>query len=184
MKTFLSIVLFLFLTPFQAQLKNIEIVDFYHWTANDGIYYEFMVAAEQRTGATTNPAVIRVKYSTDGGVSTKIASFDATLRWEHDKTDTDIMIAYIDAAETAKIIQGTGGYTPDNFILYYNISNESFVRGYQADHTELAKSSVEYAKVFPTNYSTSDDLRSLIRIFYTSSDPLYRDLMTYAAKFD
>ncbi|MBW8362283.1 MAG: hypothetical protein K0M56_08880 [Kaistella sp.] len=183
MKTLLSLVLFLFLTPFQAQLKNIEIVDFYHWTANDGIYYEFMVAAEQ-SAATKNPAVIRVRYSTDGGVSYKIVSFDATLRWERDKTDEDIMIAYFDAAATAKILKGTGGYTPDNFILYYDVSNESFVRGYQADHTEMAKSDVDYAKVFPTNYSNSDDLRNLIRLFYTSSDPLYRDLMTYTAKFD
>ena len=184
MKTFLSFVLILSLSLFHAQLKQVGVVDFYNWTADDGIHYQFVVAAEELEEMNVEkPAVVRVRYSTDGGVSYKIVEFDATLRFIADKNNAENLVAYLNAAEKARIIEGSTGYTPDNFIMYYSKSG-TFVKGFQADHTEMAKTEVAYAKVFMTPSDSSDQMRNLIRLFYKSTDPLYRDLMLYAAKYD
>ena len=185
MKTLLSLALFLSFALFQAQMKQVGIVDFYNWTANDGLHYQFIVASEKQADLNVEkPAVVRVRYSSDGGVSYKIVEFNATLRFMTDKKSTDNLVAYLNAGETARMIQGAAtGYIPDNFIMYYSKSG-NFIKGYQADHTEMAKSEVEYAKVFLTPSDSADHMRNLIRLFYTSTDPLYRDLMTYTSQFD
>ncbi|WP_332031164.1 hypothetical protein [Kaistella sp.] len=46
MKTFLSFLFFLSFTIFQSQLKKVEVVDFYNWTSNDGVHYQFIMAGE------------------------------------------------------------------------------------------------------------------------------------------
>ncbi len=184
MKTLLSLILVLFFSQFQSQLKKVDIADFYNWTANNGTHYQFILLSENLAKLDTAiPAVIRVRYSTDGGVTYKTAEFDANLTLNQDKKSAGDLVIHINAGKTARIIQGDGGYTPDNFILYYD-KDGNFLRGYQADHTELAKSNVEYAKVFHTAAPTADQMRSLIRLFYKSSDALYRDLMTFAAQYD
>lgn len=50
MKTFLSFLFFLSFTVFQSQLKKVEVVDFYNWTSNDGVHYQFIMAGEEPTG--------------------------------------------------------------------------------------------------------------------------------------
>ena len=170
MKTFLCFVLFLSFSLFHTQVKEVGVIDFYNWTADDGIHYQFIVASEEVQGLDVEkPAVVRVRYSTDGGVSYKIVEFDATLRFIADKNNAENLIAYLNAAEKARIIEGSTGYTPDNFIMYYSKSG-NFIKGFQADHTEMAKSEVEYAKVFMTPSDTSDQMRKLIRLFYKSTD--------------
>lgn len=184
MKTFLCFVLFLSYTVLHSQLKKVEVVDFYNWTANDGIHYQFIMAGEEPTGLNVEqPAVIRLRYSTDGGVSYKIVEYDATLRFMTDKNSSENLVAYLNGADTARIIEKATGYVPDNFILYYT-KKGNFLKGFQADHTAMAKSEVEYAKVFITPSDTGDQIRNLIRLYYKSSDPLYRDLMVYAAQYD
>ena len=184
MKKILTATLLVFFSILNAQLKKVEIVDFYHWNADDGIHYELMLITENLKKIDQKvPAVIRVKYSLNGGVSTKLVEYKATALIEIDSKNFEELIFYIDAEKTAKILQGENGYTPDNFVLHYNI-NGDYIMGYQADHSAMAESEVSYAKVFKTNYNNSDELRSLIKLYYTSSDPLYRDLMTYAAQFD
>lgn len=184
MKTLLSFVLFLSFTLFQSQLKKVGVVDFYNWTANDGVHYQFILAAGDVAGLDVEqPAVVRVRYSTDGGVSYRLVEFDATLRFMTDKNNSENLIAYLNGASTARIIENATGYTPDNFVLYYTKSG-TFIKGFQADHNEMAKSEVEYAKVYMTPSSTAEQLRNLIRLYYKSTDPLYRDLMVYAAQYD
>lgn len=184
MKTLLSFVLFLSFTLFQSQLKKVGVVDFYNWTANDGVHYQFILAAgDVESMDVEQPAVVRVRYSTDGGLSYKLVEYDATLRFMTDKKNTDNLIAYLNGAATARIIENSTGYTPDNFVLYYNKSGD-YIKGFQADHNEMAKSEVEYAKVFLTPSNTAERMRSLIRLYYKSTDPLYRELMLYAAQYD
>ena len=184
MKTFFSFLFFLSFTVFQSQLKKVEVVDFYNWTANDGVHYQFIMAGEEPTGLNVEqPAVVRVRYSMDGGVSYKIVEYDATLRFMTDKNNSENLVAYLNGGETARFIEKATGYVPDNFILYYTKTG-SFLKGFQADHTAMAESEVEYAKVFITPSATGDQIRNLIRLYYKSTDPLYRDFMVYAAQFD
>lgn len=185
MKTFLCFVLFLSFTLFHSQLKQVELVDFYNWTANDGHYYQFIVAADKQTELNVEkPALVRVRYSSDGGVSYKIVEFDSTLRYMTDKNNTENLVAYLNAGETVRVIQGAAdSYIPDNFIIYYSKTGH-FIKGFQADHDEMANSEVEYAKVFLTSSDSADHMRDLIRLFYKPTDPLYRELMLYAAQYD
>ncbi len=184
MKTFLSIAFLMCFSFFHSQAKNIYAVDFFHWSSDDGIYYEFIFITEDVGKLDVKkPATIRVKYSLDGGVSTKLVEYYATIYWTQDENDDSSLVGYIEAAETAKILQGENGYTPDNFVLYYE-KKGAFIRALQADHNQLAEKEVKFAKVFKTKYESVDDLRDLIRLYYKNTDPLYRDLMTYAAKYD
>lgn len=184
MKNLFTFLFILFFSFFNSQVKNVGIVDFFHWTADDGIYYEFILISENITELNSKkPVTIRVKYSLNGGISKKLVEYYATMRWVQDPKNSENLIAYIEADKTAKIIEGTNGYTPDNFTFYYKKGGD-LLTGYQADHNEMANSEVNYAKVFKTNYSTVDDLRSLVRLYFKSDEPLYRDLMTYASKYD
>ena len=184
MKSLLSLILLLCFSQFQSQLKKVDIADFYNWTADDRTHYQFILLAEEVTKMRTeSPALVRVRYSTDGGVSYKIAEFDAKFSFDEDKKTAGNLLASLNAGKTARIIQGDGSYTPDNFTLYYDKAG-NYLQGYQADHTEMAKSKVEYAKVYATPNTSADQMRSLIRLFYKSSEPLYRDLMTFTSQFD
>ena len=184
MKTLFTLILLLCFSQFQSQLKKVDIADFYNWTSNDGTHYQFILLSENVTKMRTEtPALVRVRYSTDGGVSYKMAEFDAKFSFDEDKKTAGNLVVYVNAGKTARIIQGEGSYTPDNFTLYYDKAG-NYLYGYQADHTEMAKSTVEYAKVFLTPNSTPDQMRSLIRLFYKSSEPLYRELMTLASQYD
>ena len=183
MKSLLSVALLLCFTIFQAQLKTADLVDFYNWTSDDGVHYQFIFVAEQAKAlAVEAPAVIRVRYSLDGGVSYKIAEFDANYSYEDDD-DSDDLVVNIRAGKTARIIEGVGSYIPDNFTMYYDRKG-NYLRGYQVDHDELQKSDATYAKVFATPNENSDHMRKLIRLFYQSSEPMYRELMLVAAQFD
>jgi len=184
MKTFLSIAFILCFSHFHSQAKSVDIVEFFNWNADDGIHYDFIFISEKITEYDVKkPVTIRVKYSLDGGVSTKLVEYYATIYWSEDEDHADNLIGYIEAHETAKILEGKNGYTPDNFVLYYDKSGK-FTQALQADHNQMAEKNVKFAKVFKTNYETVNDLRSLIRLYYKNTDPLYRDLMTYAAKYD
>jgi len=183
MKSLLSLALLLCFTLFQAQLKKADLADFYNWTSDDGVHYQFILVSEQvKSMGVEAPAIIRVRYSLDGGVSYKIAEFDANFSYEEDKNSDDLIVN-IRAGKTARIVEGTGSYIPDNFTLHFDRKG-NYLKGYQVDHDELQRSNATYAKVFATPNENSDHMRKLIRLFYQSSEPMYRDLMLLAAQFD
>ncbi|KIA84449.1 hypothetical protein OA84_02685 [Kaistella solincola] len=183
MKTLLFGLLFLTFSLFPAQLKKVDIADFYNWTSNSGTHYQFVLLSEKLVAMRTDvAALVRVRYSMDGGVTYKIAEFDAKFTYDKAK-DSDNLVVNVKAAETARILKGDSGYIPDNFTLYYDKDGE-YIEGYQADHDELTKKDTQYAKVFLTPSPSADHMRKLIRLFYDSSEPLYRDLMVLAAQYD
>ncbi|MBA5246882.1 hypothetical protein H1R16_08585 [Marnyiella aurantia] len=184
MKTIVTTFFILLFSLLQSQVKKVDIVDFYNWTSNSGIKYQFILVSENLSKFDMPiSAVIRVRYSTDGNITYKTAEFGANVVMNRDRRSEGELSVHINAAETASMVQGASGYSPDNFILYYDTEG-NYLRGYQADYNELAKSDVGYAKVFHISAPTGDQMRGLIRLFYRSSDPLYRDLMTLAARYD
>ena len=171
--------LFTFLTSFTFAQLTVSYVEFYSWTSNDNVQYTTMFVLDDYTEDGMSDALIRVKY-TMGGL-TKIAEFTATALYEVQEDSLDMLVR---GDETASFVKGSGSYTPDNFILTFDLDG-NFIDAFQADHNELARGEDAYlASMNPVYPEDSDHLRNLIKEFYTSSDTLYRDLMTYASQFD
>lgn len=182
MKKFVLFIFLAFFSIFNAQLKNVDVVDFYNWTASNGTHYDFMLISEKFEGLNQEiPALVRVKYSLDGGATTNIAEYDAVITLDYNSKDDDLVLNLI-AGKTARIIKGKNGYSPDNFILYYSAKGD-YLKGFQADENEMAKDNVTYSKVFKTDFKI-EDLRTLIKLYFKPGDRLYPDLMKYAAKYD
>lgn len=168
-----------FLASFTFAQLNISYVDFYSWTSEDNVQYTTMIVSEEFLETGSSKSIVRVKYAMDG--LTKIAEFDAIISYETQYESFDVMIM---GDETASFIKGSGSYTPDNFILSFDFEG-NFLDGYQADHNELDKGDEVYlAEMSPIMVEDANNMRELMKEFYTSSDSLYRDLMTYAAQFD
>lgn len=182
MKVFSSIILLALWSLCYGQAEKVDIVDFYQWTAADGNKYEVMIITEDFVEDGETPATIRVKYPRGNG-SYNIVEFYSSLYYEFDEDSN--MLIYLMANSEASFIQGVGSYSPDNFVMKFD-SAGYLLSGLQADNNELEKPDDEtvYADLSLINYGDSENLRSLIRGFYNSSDPLYRDLMTYTAQYD
>lgn len=171
--------LFTFLTSFTFAQLNISYVDFYSWTSQDNVQYTTMIISEEFMETGSSESVVRVKYTIDG--LTKIAEFGAVTSYEFLDDTFDVMIM---GDETATFVKGSGSYTPDNFILSFDLEG-NFLDAYQADHNELDRGEDAYlAEMSPISLQDSNHMRELMKEFYTSSDSLYRDLMTYAAQYD
>lgn len=181
MKLFFSITFLTFLTFCNAQATKVDIVDFYYWTAADGQKYEVMIVTEDFSTQETTPATIRVKYPR--GNDYNIVEYYSSLSYDIDEDSN--MLIYLMAESEASFIKGVGSYSPDNFVMSFDVDG-NLISGLQADNTELDKADGEtvYADVYLTEYGDADNMRSLIKGFYDSSDTLYRDLMNYTAQFD
>ncbi len=181
MKVLITSVLLLLLYGVNGQATQVDIVDFYHWTASDGNDYEMVVVTPDFWENEETPATIRVRYSRGGSYS--VVEFYSVLSFEYDE-DSNLII-YLLADSEAEFIQGAGSYSPDNFVLKFDTAG-ALLYGYQADNNELDKPDDEiiYADLYLTEYGDSDNLRATIRKFYSSSDPMYRELMDYTTQFD
>lgn len=180
MKSLLSILFCTFSLTTFSQISDVAYVDFYKWTgSSDGINYTAMIVSEDFLTVSDPVSVVRVKYTVDG--ITKIAEFNASLTYE---TFDEFVDVYYMGDESASFIKGSGGYTPDNFMVTYDYEG-AYLEGYQADHDELAKGDdAVVADLTSIFVADADHFRELIKEFYTSSDELYRPLMQYAANFD
>lgn len=175
----LLISLFTFLTSLTSAQLTVSYVDFYSWTSEANVQYTTMIIMEEITESNDSKALVRVKY-TMGGL-TKIAEFGAKTTYEVEEGDFTLMVM---GDETASFVKGSGSYTPDNFIFSFDFDG-NFINGYQADHKELDKGdNAHLASMDIVIANDSNHLRDLIKEFYTSSDTLYRELMTYAAQYD
>lgn len=182
MKILLSLFLLTSFTICSAQAKSVDIVDFYSWTASDGKKYEVMIVTENFSDKVETPATIRVRYDRGTG-NYNVVEYYSSLMYEYDE-DSNLLI-YLMADSEASFIKGAGSYSPDNFVMSFD-SNGYLITGLQADNNELDKADGEtvYADLYLIEYGDADNMRTLIKNFYTSSDPLYRDLMAYAAQYD
>lgn len=171
--------LFTFLTSFTFAQINLFHVEFYTWTSQDNVQYSTIILMEDFTEMNDSKAVARVKYTMEG--LTKMVEFSAESTYNIEDDIIDVMIM---ADETASFVKGSGSYTPDNFILTFDLAGD-LLSAFQADHTELTKGeNAHLAEMSPIIVNDANHLRDLIKEFYTSSDSLYRDLMTYAAQYD
>lgn len=182
MKILFSILFLTFITICSAQAKKVDIVDFYSWKASDGNKYEVMIVTEDFSETGETPATIRVRYSRSNG-SQNIVEFYSTMYHEYDE-DSNLII-YLMADTEASFIQGAGTYSPDNFVLSYDIDG-MLISGLQADNNELDKAEDDtvYADMEAIEYGDGANMRTLIKNFYSKSDALYTDLMNYTATFD
>ena len=162
-----------------SQVKDISFIEFMNWTSQNNIQYTAMVTTEDIVEQDVATATIRVKYTMNG--ITKVVEFAATV----EKEVSDHMIElFVMGGDTAQFVKGSGNYTPDNFILSFDYEG-TFMEGFQMDHNELEKGDDAYISdvtLIPIN--DANHFRELIKEFYTSSDPFYRDLMLFVAQYD
>src|SRR5690606_657221 len=118
-----------------AQQINVDIVDFYKWTAQDGTNYEMIIVSEDFDDTGYANGVIRVRYSMNGVY--KVVQFKCLLMGEIDE-DGYWMVTVVANDDNFEFIQGQGSYSPDNFVLSFD-QEGYFVAGSQADNNELAK---------------------------------------------
>jgi len=161
-----------------AQQINVDIVDFYKWTSQEGTNYQVMIVSENFDDTGYADGVARVRYAIDGAY--KVVQFKCLLGGEIDEDGywTVTIMAYDDNYE---FIQGEGSYSPDNFMLSYD-QDGFFVAGTQADNNELYKPEGEElvaADVDIIDYGTKEDMKTLIKMFYSTNDPLYDSLLMY-----
>lgn len=182
MKILSSILLLALFTVCNAQATKVDIVDFYKWTGSDGNLYEVMIITEDFGDREEIPSTLRVRYSRGNG-NYNIVEYYSYLYYEFDEDSN--MLIYLMADSEASFIQGAGSYSPDNFVMKFD-PDGYLLSGLQADNNELKKPEDEtvYADLGLIDYGDSENLRSLIRNFYDASDPLYRELMVYAAQYD
>lgn len=182
MKIFLSFAFLTLLTICNAQAAKVGIVDFYSWKSADGNKYEAIIVTEDFSDTGETPATIRVKYPRSNG-SYNIVEYYSTMYHEYDE-DSNFII-YLMADSEASFIQGAGSYSPDNFVMSYDIDG-NLITGLQADNNELDKPEGQtvYAEMEATPYGDGANMRTLIKNFYTKTDTLYTDLMNYTATFD
>jgi hypothetical protein len=181
MKVLSSILLITLFSICSAQATKVDIVDFYKWNGASGNKYEVMIVTEDFRDEGATPATLRVRYPRGNG-SYNIVEFYSDLYYEFDEDSN--MLIYLMAVGEASYIQGAGTYSPDNFVMKFDAAGY-LLSGLQADNNELEKpeDQTEYADLSLIEYGDSENLKSLIRNFYNSSDPLYRELMAYADKF-
>ncbi len=182
MKLFFSFTFLILLILCNGQATKVDIVDFYSWTASDKNKYEVMIVSEDFSDKEETPATIRVRYPRGNG-NYNIVEFYSSLYYEFDEDSN--MIIYLMAESEASFIQGVGTYSPDNFVLSFDAKGY-LISGLQADNNELDKPEGQtvYADVYLVEYGDASNMRALIKNFYNSSDPMYRDLMNYTAQYD
>lgn len=179
MKTIISLCIFLFSLNAFSQVQSIEYVDFVKWTSQNNIQYSAIIVADDFVEKEVGNAIVRVKYTMDG--ITKIVEFPSTVEKDILENSLDVFIM---GGETAQFIKSSGSYTPDNFIFNFDFDG-NLIDAFQADHTELDKGDDAYlAEVEILSVRDADHQRELIKEFFTASDSMYRDLMTFAAQFD
>ncbi|MBA5629306.1 hypothetical protein [Moheibacter lacus] len=177
MKTTLSLIFTLFFFVAQAQLEKVEMIDFYKWS-NQDVHYNTVVVSENFIEAGEGLATVRVKYNLDG--LTKMVEFDALASFESYDQYFEL---YFMGGDDAAFITGSGSYTPDNFLLTYDWDG-NYLSGVTADHNALEQENVEFSDLDQIMVRDANHLRELIKEFYSSNDPIYRDLMVYASQFD
>lgn len=180
MKSITSLCLFLFSLNAFSQIQDIEYVDFIKWTSQYNDQYSAIIVADDFVEKEVGNAIVRVKYTKDG--ITKLVEYSSTVEKDILEDSFDIFIM---GGETAQFIKSSGSYTPDNFIFNFDFDGNLII-AHQADHSELEKGEDEayLAEVELLPIEDADHQRELIKEFFTTSDTLYRDLMTYAAQFD
>ncbi len=176
----LMFITFSFLTTFSfSQIQNIEYVDFYTWTGADKVSYKVIIVSEDFAEIEDAKSVVRVKYNLEG--NSKIVEFISDVSYDINEGLVEI---YFLGGETAKFIQNSGSYTPDNFVFTFDFEG-NLIDAFQADHNELKKGDdTHFADMEAISVESSNHLRESIQEFFSSSDSLYRDLMTYASQFD
>lgn len=182
MKLLFSFLLLTILSICNGQAQKVDIVDFYSWKASDGKNYEVMIVTEDFYDTGETPATIRVRYQKDSQ-SYNVVEFYSTMYHEYDE-DSNFII-YLMADSEASFIQGVGSYSPDNFVMSYDVDG-NLISGLQADNNELDKGEGEtvYADMEAVDYGDGANMRTLIKKFYSKSDALYTDLINYTATFD
>ncbi len=164
-----------------AQQINVDIVDFYKWTSQEGINYEVMIVTEDFDDTGYADGMIRVRYSMNGAY--KVVQYKCLLTGEIDE-DGYWLVTIMANDDNFEFIQGEGGYSPDNFVLYFD-QDGFFIFGSQADNNELNKPEGEelvVADIEAVEYGTKDEMKTLIKKFYSNNDPLYDDLLMYIGK--
>lgn len=201
MKNFLiAFNLFFFFSLANAQEKKIFSLEFYSWVgANDKISYEvasivFESNIDSQDIYCNNKeynAQIRVKYS-EKGVE-KIFDYNAYVNILYLDNQTEIQnkngnfyTMIIDGYAPARLIKGTGNYNPDNFIVSGIVSGTSpqIINAYHLDDAEFLQQNIKYAPVVSNIINTTDEGRTKIKKFFSTTDELYRPLMLFMAKFD
>ncbi len=179
MKSIISLCIFLFSLNAFSQIQNIEYVDFIKWTSQENIQYSAIIVADDFVENESGNAIVRVKYTMNG--ITKLVEYNSSVEKDILEDSIDVFIM---GGETAQFIKSSGSYTPDNFI--FNFDFEGYLNdAFQADHNELEKGEDAYLSEVEMLYiEDGNHQRELIKEFFTSSDSLFRDLMSYAAQFD
>jgi hypothetical protein len=180
MKLIFSLFLFGIFSISYAQVSEIGIVDFYKWTSNND--YEVIFVTDDFYDSTAS-GVARVRYQVNGVY--KVVEYNIYLESSVDE-DGYVEIDVFALDDNYKLIQGDGTYSPDNFILYFD-TNGYFLMGSQADNNQLYKEDeddIVLADVEIIEYATKEETRTLIKKFYSSSDPLYDQLMMYVGSLD
>ncbi len=179
MKSIISLCIFLFSINAISQIQNIEYVDFVKWTSQDNIQYSAIIVADDFVEKEYGNAIVRVKYTMNG--ITKLVEFNSSVEKDILEDSIDIFIM---GGETAQFIKSSGSYTPDNFIFNFDFEG-NLVDAFQADHNELEKGEDAYlSEIELILIEDANHQRELMKEFFTSSDSLYRDLMSYASQFD
>ncbi len=179
MKSIISLCIFLFSINAISQIQSIEYVDFVKWTSQDNIQYSAIIVADDFVEKEYGNAVVRVKYTMNG--ITKLVEFNSSVEKDILEDSIDIFIM---GGETAQFIKSSGSYTPDNFIFNFDFEG-NLVDAFQADHNELEKGEDAYlSEIELILIEDANHQRELMKEFFTSSDSLYRDLMSYASQFD
>jgi len=172
----------IFSLPFAQQI-DVDIVDFYKWTSQEGSNYEVMIVSENFDDDGYADGMARVRYSINGAY--RVVQFKCTLIGEIDE-DGYWTVTIMSNDDNHEFIQGEGSYSPDNFMLSFD-ENGYFVVGTQADNNELYKDEGEEiitADVDIVEYTTKTEMKTLIKKFYSTNDPLYDSLLMYVGSLE